>query len=131
MTHCGLSFDHERWVPADPQYRFFLPKYALRKVFRGKVIDAIEEAFAEGQIGFHGKLKHLSDPKTFRAFIHDLHRTHWVVYCKRPFGGPEQVLKYLGLPIEWPFPTIAWSLSRTEKLHSLGKTVRMGMFKKK
>jgi hypothetical protein len=100
-AHCvvpagGLSFDHQRWVPADPRYRFFLPKYALRKVFRGKVIDALEEAFAEGKIGFYGKLKHLSDPKTFHAFIRDLHRTHWVVHCKRPFGGPEQVLKYLG-----------------------------------
>lgn len=99
--HCvvpagGLSFDHKRWVPADPKYRFFLPKYALRKVFRGKVMDALEEAFAEGKFGFHGKLKHLSDPKTFRTFLHDLHRTHWVVHCKRPFGGPEQVLKYLG-----------------------------------
>jgi hypothetical protein len=100
-VHCvvpagGLSFDHERWVPADPKYRFFLPKWALRKVFRGKVIDALEEAFAEGKIGFHGKLKHLSDPKAFHTFVRDLHRTHWVVYCKRPFGGPEQVLKYLG-----------------------------------
>ena len=55
-----------------------------------------KEAFAEGKIGFHGKLKHLSDPKTFHAFIRDLHRNHWVVHCKRPFGGPEQVLKYLG-----------------------------------
>jgi len=68
-VHCvapagGLSFDHERWVPADPRYRFFLPKGALRKVFRGKVIDALEAAFAEGTIGFHGNLKHLSDPKT-------------------------------------------------------------------
>ena len=100
-VHCvvpagGLSFDHERWVPADPRYRFFLPKWALRKVFRGKVIDALEAAFAEGKIGFCGKLKHLSDPKTFHSFIRDLHRNHWVVYCKRPFGGPEQVLKYLG-----------------------------------
>ncbi len=86
----------ERWVPADPRYRFFLPKWALRKVFRGKVKDALEEAFAEGKIGFHGKLKHLSDPKTFHSFIRDLHRNNWVVHCKRPFGGPEQVLKYLG-----------------------------------
>jgi len=100
-VHCvvpagGLSFDHQRWVPADPRYRFFLPKWVLRKVFRGKVIDALEEAFADGKIGFYGKLKHLSDPKTFHSFIRDLHRNQWVIHCKRPFGGPEQVLKYLG-----------------------------------
>jgi hypothetical protein len=100
-VHCvipagGLSFDHRRWVAADPRYRFFLPKSALRKVFRGKIKDALKKAFAEGKISFHGKLQHLSDPKTFYAFIRNLYRDNWVVYCKRPFGGPEQVLKYLG-----------------------------------
>jgi predicted Zn-ribbon and HTH transcriptional regulator len=100
-VHCvvpagGLSFDHKRWIPAELRYRFFLPKGALRKVFRGKVTEALKQAFAEGKIGFYGKLKHLSDPKTFRAFIHDLHRTHWVVHCEPPFGGPEDVIKYLG-----------------------------------
>ncbi len=100
-VHCvvpagGLSFDHQRWVPADPRYRFFLPKGALRKDFRGKVREALEEAFAKGEIGFYGKLKYLSDPKMFHSFIRDLHRNKWVVHCKRAFGGPEQVLKYLG-----------------------------------
>jgi hypothetical protein len=100
-VHCvvpagGLSFDHQRWIPADPRYRFFLPKWALRKVFRGKVKDALREAFAENQIEFHGKLQHLSDPKVFNNFVRDLYRDNWVIHCKRPFGGPEQVLKYLG-----------------------------------
>jgi len=100
-VHCvvpagGLSFDHQRWVPADPRYRFFLPKWALRKVFRGKVKDALKQAFAEGEIGFYGKLKYLSDPKVFNNFVRDLYRSHWVIHCKPPFGGPEQVLKYLG-----------------------------------
>ena len=65
-------------------------------VFRGKVKDALRQAFAEGKIGFHGKLQHLSDPKTFHAFVRDLYRNDWVVHCKRPFGGPEHVLRYLG-----------------------------------
>ena len=100
-VHCvvpagGLSFDHQRWVSADPRHRFFLPKNALRKVFRGKVKDALKKAFAEGEIGFYGKLQHLSDPKVFNAFVRDLYRDNWVVHCKRPFGGPEHVLKYLG-----------------------------------
>jgi predicted Zn-ribbon and HTH transcriptional regulator len=100
-VHCvvpagGLSFDHTRWVPADPRYRFFLPKWALRKVFRGKAKDALREAFAEGKIEFHGKLQYLSDLKVFSDFVRDLYRDNWVVHCKRPFGGPEHVLKYLG-----------------------------------
>jgi hypothetical protein len=98
-VHCvvptgGLSFDHQRWVTGSP--RFFLPKKVLRQVFRGKVKDALKNAFAEGKIGFHGKLQHLSDPKAFRAFIRELYRDQWVVHCKRPFGGPEYVLRYLG-----------------------------------
>jgi predicted Zn-ribbon and HTH transcriptional regulator len=99
--HCvvpagGLSFDHQHWVPADPRYRFFLPKGALRKVFRGKVKDALRKAFAEGTIEFHGRLQHLSDPKVFKNFIRDLYRDKWIIHCKLPFGGPEHVLKYLG-----------------------------------
>jgi len=100
-VHCvvpagGLSFDHKRWVPADPRYRFFLPKWALRKVFRGKVKDALKQAFAEAKIGFYGNLQHLSDPKVFNNFVRDLYRSHWVVHCEPPFGGPEDVIKYLG-----------------------------------
>ncbi len=99
--HCvvpagGLSFDHQRWVPANPRCRFFLPRKVLRKVFRGKVKDALKDAFAKGKIDFHGKLQHLSDPKAFHAFLSELYRHDWVVHCKRPFGGPEYVLRYLG-----------------------------------
>lgn len=98
-VHCvvpagGLSLDHQHWVHANP--RFFLPKWVLRKVFRGKVKDALNQAFAKGKIGFYGNLQHLSDPKVFAAFIQDLYHKDWVVHCKRPFGGPEHVLKYLG-----------------------------------
>ena len=100
-VHCvvpagGLSYDHQHWVPAELRYRFFLPKGALRKVFRGKVRAALRQAFAEGKIGFYGKLKHLSDPKVFNNFVRDLYRSHWVTHCEPPFGGPEDVIKYLG-----------------------------------
>jgi hypothetical protein len=61
-----------------------------------KLRAALEDAFAKGKIGFHGQLQHLSDPKEFHSFVHQLYRRHWVVHCKRPFGGPEYVLRYLG-----------------------------------
>ncbi|PWB79644.1 MAG: transposase [Candidatus Methylomirabilota bacterium] len=98
-VHCvvpagGLSFDHLRWVPSSP--RFFLPKGVLRKVFRGKVRAALNDAFDQGKIGFHGELRQFSQPSAFRAFVRELYRQDWVVHCKRPFGGPEYVLRYLG-----------------------------------
>jgi predicted Zn-ribbon and HTH transcriptional regulator len=98
-VHCvvpagGLSFDHQRWVHGNP--RFFMPKKVLRKVFRGKVKAALKDAFAKGEIHFYGKLRHLSDPKAFSSFVRELYRNPWVVHCKRPFGGPEYVLRYLG-----------------------------------
>lgn len=100
-VHCvvpagGLSFDHRRWVHVNPRYRFFLPQEVLGRVFRGKLTEALEEAFAQRKIRFHGSLRHLSDPKAFHSFVRQLFRHHWVAHCKRPFGGPQYVLRYLG-----------------------------------
>lgn len=100
-VHCvvpagGLSFDHRRWITVNPRYRFFLPKKVLAIVFRAKLREALEEAFAKDKIEFHGQLQHLSDPKAFHDYVRQLFLHEWVVHCKRPFGGPEYVLKYLG-----------------------------------
>jgi hypothetical protein len=68
----------------------------LRRVFRGKFVAALRQAFQEGQLNFHGNLTCLSQPKTFAAWLRPLFRKNWVVYSKPPFGGPEYVLQYLG-----------------------------------
>ena len=98
-VHCvvpagGLSLDHTRWVRSRDNY--FLPKRVLRKVFRGKFVDALDQAFQNGQLRFEGDLKLLAQPKIFAAWLRPLYRQPWVVYLKRPFGGPEYVLHYLG-----------------------------------
>jgi hypothetical protein len=98
-VHCvvpagGLSLDHTHWVPASPRY--FLPKEVLREVFRGKFVEALQQAFRDGQLRFHGDLTLLAQPKTFAAWLRPLHRKDWIVYLKRPFGGPQYVLQYLG-----------------------------------
>jgi len=90
----GLSPDHTRWIHARENY--FLPKKVLRKVFRGKFVDALKQAFHNGQLNFHTDLKLLADPKTFAAWLRTLFRENWVVYLKPPFGGPAYVLHYLG-----------------------------------
>jgi len=98
-VHCvvpagGLSPDHTRWVRSRDNY--FLPKEVLREVFRGKFVDALEQAFHNGQLNLQGDLKLLAQPKIFAAWLRPLYRQDWVVYLKRPFGGPEYVLQYLG-----------------------------------
>ena len=98
-VHCvvpagGLSPDHTRWIHAQENY--FLPKKVLRKVFRGKFVEALKLAFHNGQLNFQANLKPLADPKTFAAWLRTLFRDNWVVYLKPPFGGPEYVLHYLG-----------------------------------
>src|SRR6201987_4731753 len=98
-THCvvpagGLSPDHSRWVSS--RFRFFLPIPVLRKVFRRKFVIALRRTLRQGKIGFHGTLKPLAHPKAFSAWLRTLYRHHWHVYSKRPFGGAEQALRYLG-----------------------------------
>ena len=98
-VHCvvpagGLSPDHTRWVRSPDNY--FLPKRVLREIFRGKFVDALEQAFQNGQLRFEGDLKLLAQPKIFAAWLRPLYRQPWVVYLKRPFGGPQYVLQYLG-----------------------------------
>jgi predicted Zn-ribbon and HTH transcriptional regulator len=78
-VHCvlpagGLSFDHRRWVCVNPRYRFFLPQKVLGLVFRGKLTEALVDAFAKRKIRFHGKLQHLSDSKVFHSFVPQLFR---------------------------------------------------------
>ena len=68
----------------------------LRKVFRGKFVAALEQAFQKGQLRFEGDLKLLAQPKIFAAWLRPLFRQDWVVYLKPPFGGPAYVLHYLG-----------------------------------
>jgi hypothetical protein len=75
---------------------YFLPKEVLGELFRGKFVNALKQAFQNGQLQFHGDLKLLAQPKIFAAWLRPLHRQDWVVYLKRPFGGPQYVLRYLG-----------------------------------
>jgi hypothetical protein len=98
-VHCvlpagGLSLDHTHWVHS--QNRFFLPLKVLSRVFRGKFVAGLKQAFQNGQLSFHGNLTSLAQAKTFAAWLRPLFRNDWVVYAKRPFGGPEYVLQYLG-----------------------------------
>jgi Putative transposase/Transposase zinc-binding domain len=103
--HCvctggGLSCNQRGEVDASPHWRscrpgFFLPVRVLSRLFRGKYLALLQQMFANGQLIFPGPLAALADPAAFAAWLSPLYAKDWVVYAKRPFGGPEQVLKYL------------------------------------
>jgi Putative transposase/Transposase zinc-binding domain len=97
--HCvipggGISPDGTRWI--HPQYPFFLPIKALSKVFRGKFRAGLRRTLRKNLLTCAGSIQHLIDPKNFAAFLRTLFRQDWVVYAKPAFGGPEQVIRYLG-----------------------------------
>jgi Putative transposase/Transposase zinc-binding domain len=98
-VHCviaagGLAPDHARWITS--QRSFFLPVKVLSRVFRGKFLAGLKKAFQHGNLQFHGHLAPLAEPRSFAAWLRCLFRHDWIVYSKRPFGGPEHALRYLG-----------------------------------
>jgi hypothetical protein len=90
----GLALDHSHWIST--RRSFFLPVKVLSRVFRGKFVAGLKTAFHAGTLQFHGHLLPLAEPRAFAAWLRVLFRHDWVVYSKRPFGGPEHVLRYLG-----------------------------------
>jgi hypothetical protein len=96
--HCvvpagGLAPDGSRWVSSSPH--FFLPVRVLSRLFRGKYLALLLQAFDDGRLRFHGSLEHLAHRSRFSGLVSQARRTEWVVYAKQPFGGPRTVLKYL------------------------------------
>jgi hypothetical protein len=94
VTGGALAPDGARWIAAPPG--FFFPVRALAQVFRGKFLDALRRAFATGALRFAGSLAPLAEPAAFATWLAQLRQPDWVVYAKRPFAGPAQVLEYLG-----------------------------------
>ena len=88
-----MAPDAATWISCRDD--FFLPVRVLSHLFRGKMLAALQQRFAADRLQFHGALAELADPVRFRALCNQLRRKQWVVYAKPPFGGPEQVLKYL------------------------------------
>jgi Putative transposase len=97
--HCvvpsgGLAPGRTHWIRGSD--RFLLPLEVLKEVFRGKFVEGLKDAYAQKRLCLEGQIRHLARRNCFAAFVRKLHRHKWVVYAKAPFGGPEQVLRYLG-----------------------------------
>jgi hypothetical protein len=89
----GISLDGTRWVSCRPG--FFLPVRVLSRLFRRLFLEKLLAAHADGRLTFFGAHVALADPDAFAAYLAPLRNTEWVVYAKKPFGGPQAVLAYL------------------------------------
>lgn len=97
--HCivpggGISSDGTRWISCRPG--FFLPVRVLSRLFRRRFLEELRAAHDADRLKFFGDLAHLAKPDAFTRMLAKVRRLEWVVYAKPPFGGPEQVLAYLG-----------------------------------
>jgi hypothetical protein len=98
-VHCivpggGPSPDGSRWVAC--RSGFFLPVRVLSRLFRRLFLEQLDAAFSAGTLSFFSELAGLADPDAFARHLAPVRQAEWVVYAKPPFGGPEQVLAYLG-----------------------------------
>jgi hypothetical protein len=89
----GIAPDGTRWVACRPN--FFLAVRVLSALFRRLVLEKLTAAHQAGELAFFGKHASLTNARAFAAYLAPLRNSKWVVYCKRPFGGPEEVLRYL------------------------------------
>ncbi|MFQ5764196.1 MAG: IS91 family transposase [Rhodospirillales bacterium] len=98
-VHCvvpggGPALDGTRWIACRPG--FFLPVRVLSRLFRRLFLEQLQAAFEAGDLGFVGALAEFAEPAAFARRLREPRRVEWVVYAKPPFGGPAQVLAYLG-----------------------------------
>jgi hypothetical protein len=114
----GLAPDTDRWVPCKPG--FFLPVRVLSRLFRRRFLEELERAHRDGQLQFFGEHLDLADTDAFADWLAPLRQCEWVVYAKRPFSGPEQVLAYLSRYTH----RVAISNSRLVALDDRGVTFR-------
>ena len=114
----GVALDADRWVPCKPG--FFLSVRVLSRLFRRRFLEELERAHRDGQLQFFGEHVDLADADAFADWLAPMRQCEWVVYAKRPFSGPEQVLAYLSRYTH----RVAISNSRLVALDDLGVTFR-------
>lgn len=91
----GLS-PHGQWMPLPYTDKFLFPVMAMSKVVRARFIKLLRKAYQQGKLLIPDSQPDLRHPAMFEYFLNDLASDKWVIYAKRPFGGPEQVVKYIG-----------------------------------
>ena len=99
VTGGGLSNDGTRWVnpkKTTPKKDFFIHVHVISALFKKKFLVYLKGAYQSGELKFIGEIEALKSRAQFQALIDKLYNKKWITYCKKPFGGPEKVIRYLG-----------------------------------
>jgi predicted Zn-ribbon and HTH transcriptional regulator len=99
VTGGGLSADGQRWVypkKMTPQQDFFIHVNIISALFKKKFLAYLKQAYQQGKLKCVGEIAPLAEPHNFQQLLDRLYQKKWNSYCKKPFGGPEKVLNYLG-----------------------------------
>ena len=94
VTGGGLDRRGHRWVKGST--KFFLPVKVMGRLFRGKFLHALHQAYQEGRLQLEGTTQVLQNSSAWKKLFNKLYDVDWVVFAKPPFGGPEHVFRYLG-----------------------------------
>jgi len=89
-----LSLNEQKWIKARVSYLF--RTQSLAKAIKHHYIQQLRRLYQDGQLNFAGNTQGLASPASFGQLVHALNKKDWIVYAKRPFAGPQQVLEYLG-----------------------------------
>jgi len=98
VTGGGLDRRGEKWIKAKKakHKEFFIHVNVISKLFKNKFLYYLKKAYKNDELVFAGSIIELGNRKAFWELLNDLYSKKWITYCKRPFGGPESVLEYLG-----------------------------------
>ena len=97
--HClipagALAFTKDRWTPSSDSYLFKIE--SLAKEFKNRYLRYFMAAYQNQELIFPGKTAEFESQQEFAQLLRSLSKAKWIAYAKRPFGGPEQVIEYLG-----------------------------------
>ena len=124
----GIAPDDKRWIAC--RRGFFLPVRVLSRMFRGRFMHYLEQAFRAGELDFFSAHRHLHEPAAFLRYLAPVWDTEWVVYTKRPFGRHRSSSTSAGIPTASPSPTIAWCPWTTAGFGSAGRITATAIARK-
>jgi len=96
ITGGGLAENGKRWVSLPYQEEFIFPVLAMSKRMRRRFAQLLQQAYEQQELTFPDKLSNLAKPFCFKRFLNKVAWQNWVIYSKKPFAGPEEVVKYIG-----------------------------------